>query len=93
MKLTLYYKNNTNSCFYLYPEAIIGMTHDQEAFISYKSPSKIVYKLIDECNYDYIIELKPREIFEYKFDIKPDSCFFTKGRILFLFFITYLIKH
>jgi len=79
LSLILCYRNNTNSYVDLYPKAIIGLSHNHQAFIFYESPERIVYLLNDYCDYDSVFRLETSEFYKYTFNIKIDSSFFYEG--------------
>jgi len=79
LEIKLYFRNDTNSSFSLYPKAIIGLTHNHKEFITYDKPERIAYKLNCICDYDSVIILNPGEGFENMYHIKAEDNFFYIG--------------
>lgn len=79
LKIYLDYVNCTNESINFYPEAIIGVVHNNKAFIFPDKETRILYKLNNTCNYCNIVKIKPHEQFKFTFELKADSNFFYKG--------------
>lgn len=87
LKVILSYKNNSEADIVFYPNAIIGINHyHPDAFISYDTPERIIYRLNNVCSNDEYVNLKPNEIFIKTYNIKADSNFFYEGENIVIVF-------
>lgn len=80
LKIYLDYVNCTNDSIIFYPDAIIGLVHNNNnAFIFPNKETRILYKLNNTSNHSNSVKMKPNEQFRDTFDLKADNLFFYKG--------------
>jgi hypothetical protein len=79
LKITLYYKNNSEDTLKLYLEGRISIwRHHPDLFITYDTTERIAY-ILREYSGDSIVWLKPGEEIQLTFNIEAKESFFYIG--------------
>jgi hypothetical protein len=80
LKITLFYKNNSEDTLKFYSEGRVVICHYHFGnFITYETIERMGYILREYSNRDSIIWLRPKEEFQYTFDIEAKESFFYWG--------------
>jgi hypothetical protein len=79
LKITIFYKNDSEDTLKLYSEGRVVITHYSTMFITYDSDERLGYILREYFKKDSIIWLKPKEEIKYTFDIEVKDGFFFEG--------------
>jgi len=77
LKITIFFKNDSEDTLKLYSEGRVVISHyHPDIFINYESMERAFYILREYSNRNRIIWLKPKEEFQYTFDIEAKESFF-----------------
>lgn len=80
LTLTISFKNESEDTLKLYSEGRVVISHyHPDLYISYESMERAFYILREYTNPNSIIWLKPKEEFQYTFDIEVKGSFFYDG--------------